>query len=396
MSAVEQNPQQHKMTQKLNELEEKERLFQSVLDGLPDAIEIIDRNFNVLYLNAAAEKRTGRGIQNQKGEKCHRVFYNREEPCTFCPAKKTFEEGQPGYVLLKDVQVRSTEPCFEELLSLPIKTEGEEIKWVVEIAKDVTKEKEMEQQLINSERLVAIGEMAALITHEFNNPLGIILGFTQDLLTEVEPSDPRHQSLKIIEEEARRCKKLMRDLLEFGRPTPAQFVHIDAAEVVRKSIDLVSNQLQKAKVRAVVDISNDLPKIWADPQQLEQVLVNLFFNAMEAMPEGGTLKVHVTTRLEDFVEARSSNLSPTRELVLGVTDTGHGISANNLPKIFHTFFTTKQKKGMGLGLSICQSIVKAHGGKIVVESSPGQGTTFYLCMPIERRRSQRNEPSRSR
>ncbi len=394
MSAVEQNPQQ-KMTQRLNELEEKERLFQSVLDGLPDAIEIIDRDFNVLYLNAAAEKRTGRGVQNQRGEKCHRVFYNREEPCTYCPAKKTFEEGKPGYVLLKDVQVRSTEPCFEELLSLPINTDGEGIKWVVEIAKDVTKEKELEQQLINSERLVAIGEMAALIAHEFNNPLGIILGFTQDLLTEVEPSDPRHQSLKIIEEESRRCKKLMRDLLEFGRPTPAQFVHMDAGEVVRKSIDLVSNQLQKAKVRTEIDISNGLPKIWADPQRLEQVLVNLFFNAMEAMPEGGTLKVHVITRLGEFDEAQSSNLIPPRELVIGVTDTGHGISANDLPKIFRTFFTTKPKKGMGLGLSICQSIIKAHGGKIVVESSPGQGTTFYLCIPIERRRSRRNESSRS-
>ncbi len=393
MSAIEQNPQQ-KMTQRLNELEEKERLFQSVLNGLPDAIEIIDRDFNVLYLNAAAEKRTGRGVQNQKGEKCHKVFYNREEPCTYCPAKKTFEEGKPGYVLLKDVKVRSTEPCFEELLSLPINTDGEGIKWVVEIAKDVTKEKELEQQLINSERLVAIGEMAALIAHEFNNPLGIILGFTQDLLTEVEPSDPRHQSLKIIEEEARRCKKLMRDLLEFGRPMPAQFVHMDAGEVVRKSIDLVSNQLQKAKVRTEIDISDDLPKIWADPQRLEQVLVNLFFNAMEAMPEGGTLKVRVITRLGDSGEAWSSDLIPLRELVIGVTDTGHGISANDLPKIFRTFFTTKHKKGMGLGLSICQSIIQAHGGRIVVESSPGQGTTFYLCIPIERRRSRRNESSR--
>ncbi len=394
MSAFEQNPHQN-MANRLHDLEEREWLFQSVLDGLPDAFEIIDRDFNVLYLNAAAEKRTGRGIQEQKGEKCHKVFYNREEPCTFCPAKKTFEDGKPGYVLLKDVMVHSTEPCFEELLSLPIKTDEEGVKWVMEIARDVTKEKELEQQLINSERLVAIGEIAALIAHEFNNPLGIILGFTQDLLTEVESSDPRYQSLKIIEEEARRCKKLMRDLLEFGRPTPAQFVLVDAGEVIRKSVDLVSNQLQKRKVRTEIDIQNDLPKIWADPQQLEQVLVNLFFNAMEAMAEGGMLKVHALIRLGNPGEAQGNSLPPSRELQIAVTDTGHGINAHDLPKIFRTFFTTKQKKGMGLGLSICLSIVKAHGGRIVVESTPGQGTTFYLCFPVERRRNERHESTRS-
>jgi PAS domain S-box-containing protein len=392
MSIAEQNPQKKKMAQRLRELEEREGLFQAVLDRLPDAIEIIDRDFNVLYLNAAAEKRTGRGIQAQKGEKCHQVFYNRNEPCTFCPAKRTFEEGKPGYVLLKDVKVRSTEPCFEELLSLPIKEDGGEVTWVVEIAKDVTREKEMEQQLIKSERLVSMGEMAASIAHEFNNPLGIILGFAQDLLTEVEPADSRYQSLRIIEEEARRCKKSMRDLLEFGRPTPAQFVRVDPEEITSKSLDLVSGQLQRGKVKTVIDIQRDLPKIWADPRQLEQVLVNLFFNAMEAMPEGGTLTVRVASKQRDLEDALAEIPEASQEVVIAVTDTGHGIAPNDLHKIFRTFFTTKQKKGMGLGLSICESIMKAHGGRIMVESSPDKGTTFYLYLSVERRRNVRDEP----
>ena len=159
--------------QRLQALEEREQLFQTVLDSFPDAIEIIDQDFKVVYLNSAAAGRARHSTGNQTGEKCHQVFYNREEPCSFCPAKKAFEVGEPGYVLRKDVNVLSNEPCFEELLLLPVKinnqTNGNQVKWVVEVAKDVTREKEMEQQLIRSDRLVAIGEMAAAVAHEFNH-----------------------------------------------------------------------------------------------------------------------------------------------------------------------------------------------------------------------------------
>ncbi len=358
-----------------------ERLFRSVLDRLPDAIEIIDRNFNVLYLNAAAEQRTGQGIREQKGKKCHEVFYNRSQPCAFCPALKTFETGEPGYVLLRDVQVRSAEPCSEELLSLPLRTDRRGVQWVVEIAKDVTKEKELEQQLINSERLISFGEVTAAIAHEFNNPLGIIIGFAQDLLTEVEPSDPRYQSLKIIEEEAGRCKKIMRDLLEFGRPNAAHLAPTQVEEVIRKGMGLVSAHLQQSDVKVIVEVETDLPRIYADAQQLCQVLVNLFFNAIEAMPEGGTLTVRAG---REPVRAGESGTAVT----ILVADTGEGIDPADLPKIFRPFFTTKKKKGMGLGLSICESIVKAHGGGIDVESAPGLGTTFRLRFPVVERRDE--------
>ncbi|MBI3352418.1 MAG: PAS domain-containing protein [Nitrospirae bacterium] len=382
-----------KMKQRLQVLEERERLFQTVLDSFPDAIEIIDQDFNVVYLNAAAASRTQKSAESQVGEKCHQVFYNREDPCCYCPAKKAFEGGEPGYVLRENVSIRNSEPCFEELLLLPVKINhqknGNEVKWVVEIAKDVTREKEMEQQIISSDRLVAIGEMAAAVAHEFNNPLGIILGFSQDLLTEVEPVDPRFNSLKIIEEEARRCKKIMRDLMEFGRPTPAQFTLIDPGELIRRGADLISSQAQKAGVQTRIEISKGLPKIRADSQQVTQVLVNLFFNAIEAMPEGGTLTIGCAAKDVEDVGNSGNSLAPlNNEVVVSVSDTGFGIAPNVLPKIFRTFFTTKQKKGMGLGLSVCESIMKGHGGRIAVESTPGKGTTFYLYFRVEERREE--------
>ncbi|HXN06111.1 MAG TPA: ATP-binding protein, partial [Nitrospiria bacterium] len=362
MAVSKQNLSQEFPFHRLKELEEKEQLFQSVLDGLPDAIEIIDKNFNVLYLNASARNRTERCPNPATaGSKCYQVFFDRKDPCPFCPAQKSFENGQQGYVLLKDVRENHQGPCFEELFSLPVNSNSDGVQWVVEIAKDVTREKEMEQQLISSERLVAIGEMAASIAHEFNNPLGIILGFTQDLMTEVDPFDPRFNSLRIIEEEARRLKKFMREFLEFGRPNPGEFAPVRVEDVIKKGIDLVASQFNKAKVETRFSIEENLPFILADSQQLMQVLVNLFFNALEAMPGGGEMSVKTFLKKTD--SQMESGSSPfLEEVVVAVADTGCGISEADLPKIFRSFFTTKRKKGMGLGLSICESIIKAHGG----------------------------------
>ena len=382
MAVSKQNLSQEFPFHRLKELEEKEQLFQSVLDGLPDAIEIIDKNFNVLYLNASARNRTERCPNPATaGSKCYQVFFDRKDPCPFCPAQKSFENGQQGYVLLKDVRENHQGPCFEELFSLPVNSNSDGVQWVVEIAKDVTREKEMEQQLISSERLVAIGEMAASIAHEFNNPLGIILGFTQDLMTEVDPFDPRFNSLRIIEEEARRLKKFMREFLEFGRPNPGEFAPVRVEDVIKKGIDLVASQFNKAKVETRFSIEENLPFILADSQQLMQVLVNLFFNALEAMPGGGEMSVKTFLKKTD--SQMESGSSPfLEEVVVAVADTGCGISEADLPKIFRSFFTTKRKKGMGLGLSICESIIKAHGGRISVGSAVGEGTVFYLNFPV--------------
>ncbi|MBI3995575.1 MAG: hypothetical protein HY349_06335, partial [Nitrospirae bacterium] len=250
---------------------------------------------------------------------------------------------------------------------------------------------DQERQLILSERLISFGEMTASLAHEFNNPLGIVIGFAQDLLTEVDPADSRYQSVKIIEEEARRCKKIMQDLLDFGRQTPPQFTQMEPMELVRKSIDLLSTRFHKVRIRPVIEDSNGLPKIWVDVQQMGQVMVNLFFNAIEAMPSGGTLTVGLTTKPASSIEDRKDSPAGQDEVIIAVNDTGQGIAPDHLSKIFHPFFTTKSKKGMGLGLSICKSIMEAHGGRISAESVPGKGTTFYLNLPVDRRRAARNE-----
>jgi len=227
---------------------------------------------------------------------------------------------------------------------------------------------EQEQQLIASDRLVTVGELAASIAHEFNNPLQIIMGFAQELLEEQKSAGPHKEGLKIIEGETMRCRELIRNLMNFARPVPAKPETRDVEPIIADAVKLAWHYLLNNKVRVKTDIAHGLPAIRADANQLQQVLINLLFNASEAMPKGG----EVTLRA-----ARAG----AGTIVISVSDTGVGIPEAALPNIFRPFFTTKQKKGMGLGLSICERIVRAHGGRIAVDTAPGRGTTFELHFP---------------
>ena len=233
---------------------------------------------------------------------------------------------------------------------------------------------DLEQQLIMSGRLVSLGEVTASMAHEFNNPLGIIMGFVEDMLSSMDPADPNYRPLQIIDEESKRCRQIVRDLMEYARPRSSEFCSTSITNAIEKTLQLVENRLYKQKVTVEKALEPDLPRIQADSPQLEQVLVNLYLNAIDAMPEGGKL----------MVEARMSQTDGTAPMaVITVADTGFGIAETDLPKIFQPFFTAKKRRGMGLGLPICQRIVKNHGGRIEVESQSGTGSTFKIYLPSE-------------
>jgi PAS domain S-box-containing protein len=234
---------------------------------------------------------------------------------------------------------------------------------------------ELEQQLIRSGRLVSLGEVTASMAHEFNNPLGIIMGFVEDLLSSTESASPNYRALQIIDEESKRCRQIVRDLMEYARPKSTEFCSTSIAHVIEKTLQLVENRFYKQKVTVEKTLEPDLPRIEADASQLEQVLVNLYLNAIDAMPEGGKLTVNAGI-------ARSEGFAPMA--VITVADTGFGITETDLAKIFQPFFTAKKRRGMGLGLPICERIIKNHGGKIEVESKPGKGTTFNIYLPLQR------------
>jgi len=232
----------------------------------------------------------------------------------------------------------------------------------------------LEQQLIASGRLVSLGEITASMAHEFNNPLGIIMGFVEEMLNTTPSDAADYETLKIIDEEAKRCQKIIQGLMEFARPTPVTPQTTDVATLVAKTLKMIDARLYKQKVGLTEAVAPDLPPINADAQQLEQVLVNLYLNALDAMLAGGHLTV-------------GAQLDGTGDLpnavVITVADTGHGISGDDMQKIFQPFFTARKKAGMGLGLSICERIIRNHGGKIEVETEQGQGTLFRIRLPVK-------------
>ena len=234
---------------------------------------------------------------------------------------------------------------------------------------------ELEQQLIASGRLVSLGVITASMAHEFNNPLGIVIGFAQQLLSEFEPDTPNHQALKIIDEETRRCQRIIQELLQFSRPKNADLCPTDVKVAIDKSLNMVANRLYRQKIEASAAVVDELPLISADPQQLEQVMINLFLNAIDAMPKGGHLRVKAD------IEAAPIDGG---QVAIEVSDSGGGIDPNDLDKIFQPFFSAKKGKGIGLGLSITERIIKNHGGTIAVQSEPGRGTTFMIRLPLAR------------
>ncbi|KPK99942.1 MAG: hypothetical protein AMJ90_09170 [candidate division Zixibacteria bacterium SM23_73_2] len=227
-----------------------------------------------------------------------------------------------------------------------------------------------QNQLFQSEKLASLGKLAAGVAHEINSPLTGILTYSSLLLKSKEDKDPEKEDLEVIVNETNRCKKIIKGLLEFARQTTPEKTLSDINEVIEKSIDLISHQASMQSVRIDKKIKPDLPEIMIDVGQIQQVFINLLLNAIESMPEGGTLTV--------------SSAIENRMVAVSFADTGIGIPEENLSRIFDPFFTTKdQGKGTGLGLSVSYGLIERHRGKLDVKSKKGKGTTFTVKLPIK-------------
>lgn len=248
-----------------------------------------------------------------------------------------------------------------------VKSFSEELEQkVVERTKEL---QEAQEQLIQSEKLASIGQLAAGVAHELNNPISVMLGFSQAILRKLPEDDPLRKPLATIEREGLRCKGIIQNLLDFARRSKPSLQPTNVNEVLEAACALIEHQISLDNVVVTKGYDPHLPQVLADANQLQQVFVNIIINARDAMPQGGTLRL-ITRSLGD-------------EVHIIFSDTGIGIPPENIKRIFDPFFTTKEVgQGTGLGLSVSYGIVEQHGGTIEVKSEVGVGTTFIVKLPV--------------
>lgn len=334
-----------------------------MLATIDDGILVVDLDGSIVIANAAA-RRMLELPPNAQG----RPF--REVLPSGSPFAEALERTLREHQHYKDVQLRveNSRGALDVLLSTsPLVDHRQEVIGAVLCCRDISERLRLEEKIRRQERLAALGKLVAGVAHEIRNPLTSISCYIQLWQKNCQPS-PR--SLATMQQEVRRLDTLVNQLLYFARPAEARFVPYNLNALVDKVLNIFCD-LHPNSVEVTRALAPDLPPAWIDPDQIERVLMNILYNAYQAMPDGGPLRVE-------------TGLAPDgQQLFVAVTDAGCGIPRENLEHLFDPFFTTRER-GTGLGLAIAYEIIQAHGGNIEVDSAVGRGTTFRFYVPAKK------------
>lgn len=358
---------EHLVAERTEALVLSEKKYRSIFEVSRDMILVTDLNGDIVDLNPAGY--TILGVETANLEK--KNFQ------AFFAVPKDWERllGNTltdGYVLnteleLKRLDGRHLRALISSSLGRAPQGQAETIHFLV---KDVEQLRQMREQMVQADKLASIGQLSAGIAHEINNPLGIILGYTQLLLRGEKKESERYGDLKTIEKHVRHCKSIVKDLLNFARSSKTEREIIQINDTIEEVLNFVQQHSASDHVSITRRYDPAIPEVLIDEKKMRQVLLNLFMNAKHAVGDSGEIRV-------------STEFEPkTGQVVIRVADTGYGIEKKNLSRIFDPFFTTKSTgEGTGLGLSVSYGIIKSHGGDIRVESSPGKGSSFAVVLP---------------
>ncbi|OFW20737.1 MAG: hypothetical protein A3G21_22550 [Acidobacteria bacterium RIFCSPLOWO2_12_FULL_66_21] len=352
---------------KADELERMREFSENILESLNDGLAVVDRDDRIVRWNRQLEELYGVRHENAVGRPLDAIL-----PDSFLEALRSGRRDAPdGAAFYRIPLTTRHEPPRRLLVNLaatPLRESDGAIGGTIVIVEDISARVQLEEQLQISEKMASIGLLAAGVAHEVNTPLTGISSFTQMLLQGSEPDDPRTKVLEKIERQTFRAAKIVNGLLNLARPTQVDSGPVDLNAVINDVLALLEHQLRTGSIQVRKELSAEAPIVQGIEYKLQQVFLNLFLNARDAMPKGGWLTI-VTRGGE-------------REASVDVADTGSGIPAEQLSRIYDPFFTTKDiGKGTGLGLSITYGIVQEHGGTMSCESAVGQGTRFSLTLP---------------
>ncbi len=371
-----------------------EGIMEGLFLGLRDWVLVMQPDLKVHDANEAFLNAVRMSKDDMVGKYCHEVAYGSPARCHaegfYCPVARCLETGEVAHAILEGI-AGSGSDRYHEITAVPLKTAGGRIELVVEIFRDITDEmqQKVEQKvsalkkdlmrLVYEEKMISLGQMAASAVHEINNPLTGINALARLVRRELESGDADEASkerfiyyLDLIDSESARCSGIVRDLLHFSRQAKGARSEFQINGLIQRVLDFVRFRLDSQSIKARTELAQDLPLITGDQSQIEQCLLNLVFNAADAMAEGGELVLRTSP------DPRSPST-----IRVEVIDNGTGIPKKIIPMIFEPFFSTKSHdKGVGLGLSVVYGIVKEHGGAVYVKSEEGAGSRFILRFPV--------------
>ncbi|OGS38998.1 MAG: hypothetical protein A2551_04655 [Elusimicrobia bacterium RIFOXYD2_FULL_34_30] len=390
-------------------LRENEEKYRTLIEYSDVAISSIDKNGVFLFMNTMAAKLLGNNVKVLIGKTMWDLFPKEIADKQMFTIGKVYETGQS--INVEDKTIINGKPMWFRTNIQPIRDNNDQIKSALVFNVDITEHKQMEElkekfkeKLLRVEKITAVGQLAGGIAHELNNPIGVILGFAQSLAKNISEKDLLYMPLKSMEREAIKCKKLVKDLLTFSRDEKTIAENIDMNVIIEETLPLLEAQRKMKDIQIVKNYENNLPQILINKDKIQQVIVNLCNNAMDAMPQGGKITITTTVAAEQSsANISKANALPLQFIVITISDTGVGMSEEVKKHIFEPFYTTKEVgKGTGLGLSICYEIVKKHNGIIEVESPTftsattpladkkvtdgkevGKGTTFVIKLPVK-------------
>lgn len=369
-----------------------QRMIRTLFAGIREPVFLLQRDFRILDANDPMLSLLGLPKEEVIGRTCHEVSHRSLQPCNsktcHCPMRETLETGLSAHSIHEHLD-RENRLLYMEVFTYPLKNHYDQVTMVFEFYRDITDDLESQLErkarqvkkdlarLVHEDKMIALGKLVASSVHEINNPITGIHTLAKLMLRTLDEDQPAPEAveefrryLELIAHESSRCGQIVSNLLSFSRQKELQRRPVNINDIIRSVVLLCQHRMQLQNIAIHEKLDSNLPEITGDYNQIQQCLMNLIFNAMEAMPDGGKLTLNTHSDRK------------SRMVHIKVTDTGCGIPEENLSVIFEPFFSTKEEnKGVGLGLSVVHGIIREHQGTIYVESEVGAGSTFTLRFP---------------
>ena len=358
------------VSKRTNDLARSEHKYRRIFEVSKDMILVTKKDGSIVDLNPAGYKLLGFNDTNADREnKKFQDFF--ADKAHWDQIKGVIVEE--GFVSNFEVDLKNSHDAkIKSLVSGSFDSRTVETGSTIHfLVRDIEQRRLMEKQMAQAEKLASIGQLSAGFAHEINNPLGIILGYTQLILKNKGTEAERHDDLKTIEKNVRNCKTIVEDLLSFARGSESKKELTGIHNIIDDVLSFMQHRSNLDNIQISTDYDPQVPPMQLDEKKMKQVLINLLMNATHAIDRKGDIKIMTSLNRD------------ADQLLIKVTDNGHGIDKNNLSRIFDPFFTTKPTgEGTGLGLSVSYGIIKNHGGDIAVESEIGKGSTFTITLPV--------------